>query len=216
MARTRIKVCGNTDLENSLMAVSCGADALGFIFVKKSKRYVDPSVVNSIVKSLPPFVDKVGVFVNESVDKLLDIAQTCSLTHLQLHGNESPKYCEDIQNKAPHLEIIKVFSVGEGVESENFTLYKEFVSAYLLDTYFKGESGGTGKIFDWKIIKDLRLEKPLILAGGLNADNVVDAVISSGAYCLDVNSGVEVSPGIKDEKKLRALVRNVAEYDLSR
>lgn len=214
MARTRIKVCGNTQLENALMAVSCGADALGFIFVTKSKRNVKPDVAADIISNLPPFVSRVGVFVNESLENILDIAKKCSLTHLQLHGDESPAFCQTVKDLAPELEIIKAFRVDDNSTREDFVEYYPYITACLLDTYCKGEHGGTGKTFDWHIVEKLDLKKPLILAGGLEPENVTDAIRSTGAYCLDVNSGVESAPGIKDKTKLDLLIKNVAKYDL--
>lgn len=210
--RTRVKICGMTCLEDAHTAVSHGVDALGFIFYHKSPRCVELAVAKNIIESLPPFVDKVGVFVNASLDEVKEAA-TVGLTSIQLHGDESPAYCAQLREMSICSYIIKAFRVGSSSLAADFSPYDQVVDAYLLDTYVSGAKGGTGEVFDWSIIEKLTLQRPVLLAGGLAPDNIKEAIDSAKPYCLDINSGVEVSPGIKDPKKISqamSIVRNVA------
>lgn len=209
--RTRVKMCGTTRLEDALTAVRLGVDALGFIFYRKSQRCVDPEAAAAIIACLPPFVDRVGVFVNAPLAEVAGTA-AAGLSYLQLHGEESPDYCREIRARLPFLGIIKAIRVGEEDRgaSSTFAPYADCVNAFLLDTYVKGESGGTGRVFDWSIIATLRLQRPVILAGGLGPENVGKALAEVRPYGVDINSGVESRPGIKDHHRLRALMQVVA------
>ena len=209
--RVRVKMCGTTRLEDALAAVGCGIDALGFIFYAKSQRYIAPENVVSLIKHLPPFVDRVGVFVNAPQTEVVRAA-ACGLSYLQLHGDESVEYCCSIREMLPFCGIIKAFRVSEASRPEEFDRYNDCVDAFLLDTYSKKESGGTGKVFDWSIIEGLRLKRPLILAGGLSPENVASAIATVKPFALDINSGVEQQPGIKSHDRLQALMRIVAEH----
>ena len=208
--RSRVKICGMTQLKDALFAASAGVDALGFIFYQKSPRYLDIVAAKAIIKSLPPFVDKVGVFVNASIN---DIKQAASLglTSLQLHGNELPDFCREVKEQHLSCSVIKAFRVGNDSHADEFSRYQSVVDAYLLDTYVKGSKGGTGEVFDWNIIEKLNLQRPILLAGGLGPENIEHAIRSTGSYCFDVNSGVEVSPGIKDHGKIEMLMSVVKE-----
>lgn len=208
MHRTRVKMCGTTRLEDALMAVDCGVDALGFIFYDKSPRYISPEKAVKIINQLPPFVDRVGVFVNAPIDELV-AAAVAGLSVLQLHGNESVEYCLDIHQKIPFCSIIKAFRVGAESRPNHFTAYNGCVDAFLLDTYVSGASGGTGRIFDWSIIEQLRLQRPIILAGGLSPENVLAAITAVHPYAVDINSGVESQPGVKDHARLKKLLQLV-------
>ncbi len=205
-------MCGTTRLEDALAAVQLGVDALGFIFYRKSSRYVAPAAVASIIDRLPPFVDRVGVFVNAPLAEVVQTA-AAGLSYLQLHGEESPDYCREIRARLPFLGIIKAIRVGEESRgaSSAFAPYGDCVNAFLLDTYVKGESGGTGMVFDWSIIATLQLRRPVILAGGLGPENVAMALAEVRPYGVDINSGVESQPGMKDHHRLRALMQVVAE-----
>lgn len=205
-------MCGTTRLEDALAAVQLGVDALGFIFYRKSPRCVAPEAAASIIDRLPPFVDRVGVFVNAPLAEVVRTA-TAGLSYLQLHGEESPDYCREIRARLPFLGIIKAIRVGKESRgaSSAFAPYADCVNAFLLDTYVKGESGGTGMVFDWSIIATLQLRRPVILAGGLGPDNVAMALAEVRPYGVDINSGVESQPGIKDHHRLRALMQVVAE-----
>jgi len=209
--RVRVKMCGTTRLEDALAAVRCGIDALGFILYPKSPRFIAPENIAMIVKSLPPFVDRVGVFVNASYQEVIRAAG-CGLSYLQLHGNEPADYCREIREMLPACGIIKAFRIGEASKSQDFASYNDCVDAFLLDTYARGNPGGTGQTFDWSVIDCLALQRPIILAGGLTPENVADAIAAVRPYAVDINSGVELRPGIKDHDRLASLLRIVAAH----
>jgi len=202
----RIKVCGITNERDALWAAGLGVDALGFIFAESPRR-VHPEVVKKIVLLLPPFVSRVGVFVNEDEEKVMKIARTCSLTSLQFHGEEPPSYCEKFKG----WKVIKAFRVKDERILKEILSYK--VDAYLLDTYSADKRGGTGKTFNWEIAKKVSsLGVPVILSGGLNPENVVQAIVKVKPYAVDVNSGVEKEKGEKDYQKLKDFVRKVRNF----
>ena len=211
--RIRIKVCGITRLEDALCAASAGVDALGFIFYRKSPRYIDPEEARQIIEQLPPFIDTVGVFVDREREEVEEIIHYCRLGYVQLHGQESPKYCERLLRSASPCQVIKAFRVGPHTTPEEFEPYVPFVKAFLLDTYDKEMAGGTGRSFDWSLIDMLRLARPYILAGGLDAANIGAALQAGKARGVDVNSGVEASPGIKDHQLVRAFVTTVRQQE---
>jgi phosphoribosylanthranilate isomerase len=197
---TRIKVCGITRSEDALAAVRLGVDALGFIFVPASPRYIAPADAAGIIKTLPPFVTKVGVFVNEEPRLAVEAAGIAGVNAAQLHGDETPEYCAGFP-----LPVIKVFSVGEGFDVSTMRRYK--AAGYLLDTYHPKRRGGSGNTFDWSIAAKARaMYDSVILSGGLNPQNIREAVESVLPYAVDLNSGVEVSPGVKDSEKIMAAV----------
>lgn len=208
--RPRVKVCGTTQGVDAELACQLGVDALGFIFYKKSPRYIDVADAASIIRQLPLFVDKVGVFVNSSLSEL-EAAVKTGLSIIQLHGDETPQDCAAIQQEFPHCHIIKAFRVGEESSADMFEPYNDCVACFLLDTYVKGAKGGTGESFDWTVIKKLDLKKPFLLAGGLSPENIELAIHHVRPYGLDVNSGVEVEPGVKDHRRLRELMQLVAQ-----
>jgi len=212
-ARIRIKMCGTTTLEDAMAAVDAGVDALGFIFYEKSPRNVDPEVVRLIIEQLPPFVDTVGVFVDRDREEVEEIIRYCRLGYAQLHGQESPKYCERLARFAPPCQVLKALRVGAHSRPEDVAPYTEYVKGFLLDTYQKNMVGGTGTSFDWSLIKRLNLNKPWILAGGLTVDNVADAIKAVAPYGVDVNSGVEKRPGEKDHDLIRSFVRQVRQLE---
>ncbi|MCP3677797.1 MAG: phosphoribosylanthranilate isomerase [Deltaproteobacteria bacterium] len=200
----RIKICGITLREDALGACEAGADALGFIFWQGSKRYIDPDEAKKIVKALPPFVTSVGVFVDERHDRISEIVDLVGLDVVQLHGTESPEFCAAV--KRP---VVKAFRVtGEEVVSE---LSRYNVSAYLLDTYREGVSGGTGETFNWDIARKATVSGRVILAGGLTPENISDAVGQVEPYGVDVSSGVEMSEGKKDLERVRLFIERARE-----
>lgn len=208
--RVRVKMCGTKRLEDALTAVRCGVDALGFIFYPKSPRYIAAENVASIVKKLPPFVDRVGVFVNSPHPEVIRMAG-CGLSYLQLHGDEPADYCRTLREMLPSIGIIKAFRISETSRPEDFLPYNDCVDAFLLDTYAKGFPGGTGQNFDWSIVASLTLHRPVILAGGLTPENVASAIAAVRPYAVDINSGIEVQPGVKDHDRLQQLLQVVAE-----
>ena len=211
--KIRIKVCGITRLEDALCAAEAGADAIGFIFYKKSQRYIDPEEARLIIDQLPSFIDTVGVFVDKKREEVQEIIQYCRLGFAQLHGAESPKYCERLFRFASPCQIIKAFGVSAQTRAEEFEPYTPFVKAFLLDTFDKELAGGTGRSFDWSIIEKLNLANSYILAGGLNGQNVTQAVQAARPSVLDVNSGVEVAPGVKDHRLIREFVQTVRQAE---
>jgi len=193
--------------------VNAGLDALGFIFYEKSPRNVYPDFVRAVISKVPPFVDCVGVFVDRDREEVQEIIEYCGLSHAQLHGKESPKYCERVERFTSPCHVIKAFRVGNNSKKEDFSPYDNLVHGYLLDTYKKGSAGGTGTSFDWRIIEALELQRPMILAGGLSPDNVENAICNVSPFGVDVNSGVEVEPGIKDHEMIKEFVRIVRQAD---
>lgn len=207
--RTRVKMCGTTRLLDANCAVKCGVDALGFIFYRKSPRYISFDNASKIIGQLPPFIDSVGVFVNSDHGELV-AAAGAGLTCLQLHGSEAPDYCLELRHKLPSCRIIKAFRVGAMSRAEEFSPYNDCVDGFLLDTYVEGTKGGTGATFDWSIIDRLELQRPFLLAGGLTPENIVQAIAAVKPYAVDINSGVEARPGIKDHQRLHKLMQLVA------
>jgi len=198
----KVKICGMTQLKDALFAVEQGVDAVGFIFYKKSPRAVTMKTVREIITKLPPLVDTVGVFVNESAERLNKIADYCGLDLVQLHGEESPAFCRKI-----HRRVIKAFRVKDLLSIKQ--LEKFPVSGFLLDTFSDDLHGGTGKTFDWNLALPAKKMGPVILAGGLTPRNILQAVRQVRPYGVDVCSGVEKSPGIKDLEKVRAFLKNI-------
>lgn len=202
-------MCGLTRMEDAKAAIDAGVDALGFIFFRKSPRYIDPERAKAIINQLPPFVDVVGVFVDKKRSEVEEIIQYCGLGYAQLHGNESPKYCERLGWHAAPCQVLKVFRVSAELKEDMIEPYNECVKGFLLDTYVKENFGGTGKCFDWSLIKTLNLKKPFMLAGGLTVENIGQAIELAHPYGVDINSGVEKVPGIKDHQKIREIVQAI-------
>ena len=198
----KVKICGMTQLKDALFAVEQGVDAVGFIFYKKSPRAVTMKTVREIITKLPPLVDTVGVFVNESAERLNKIADYCGLDLVQLHGEESPAFCRKI-----HRRVIKAFRIKDLQSIKQ--LEKFPVSGFLLDTFSDDLHGGTGKTFDWNLALPAKKIGPVILAGGLTPSNIRQAVRRVRPYGVDVCSGVEKSSGIKDLEKVRAFLKNI-------
>ena len=180
------------------MVANYGASALGFIFYEKSPRYMNPEILKTWISNVPSSVKKVGVFVNKDVDKVNKIAQELNLGMVQLHGDESPEYCNQMTKP-----VIKVFRVNNKFDSIMLNNYQ--VATFLFDTYNKEIHGGTGESFNWQSILQLNTEIPVILSGGLNADNVLEGIEVVKPSAVDVNSGVEAAPGKKDEEKIKNL-----------
>lgn len=194
----KVKICGIRDVSTALAAVEAGADALGFVFAPSPRR-VDREVARTICSSLPPFVSRVGVFVNAPAGLVEETAGYCGLDTLQLHGDETPEYCRSLKYK-----VIKAFRVRDTVSPEGIKRYN--CSAVLLDAYVPGVPGGTGRCFDWSLARELASAGPVILAGGLNPENVKQAVDTAGPYAVDVSGGVETG-GNKDLEKIRLFIQ---------
>lgn len=211
-SRIRIKMCGVTRLQDALVAVDAGVDAIGFIFYENSPRFIDPEAARAIIDNLPPFVDSVGVFVDKKRNEVEEIIQYCRLGYAQLHGEETPKYCERISRIAAPCQVLKAFRVGSHLTAEDLEPYQDHVKGYLFDTFKQNTVGGTGDTFDWNIIPRLRAKKPFLLAGGLDGENVTQALQAVAPYGVDVNSGVETAPGIKDPDLIRKFILTVRNF----
>jgi len=202
---TRIKVCGITRLEDALIASELGVDAVGFVFYPKSPRYIAPEKAAAIIRQLPPFVSAVGLFVNPTQELIADVLKTVPLGVIQLHGDESPEFC-----KSQRRRVLKAIPVSSRDDLKKAGKYD---CPLLLDAKAPaGVYGGTGTTFDWSLLEGFSHNQPLTLAGGLNADNIEAALSVRQWFAVDVSSGVEVSPGIKDEAKLRDFVARVNAY----
>ncbi len=204
---TRIKICGITNIDDALMSIDAGADALGFNFVPGTPRYLkDTKAAAKIIEQLPPFITTVGLFVNADPELIQSIADECHLDMLQLHGDESPRFCQAFNRR-----VIKAVRIKDELSCSHLSDYR--VSGYLLDTYVKGALGGTGVAFDWSLAVKAKQYGRIVLAGGLDPDNVASAVQQVRPYGVDVSSRVEASPGRKDPVKVRAFIQNVKEVD---
>lgn len=201
----RVKICGITNLSDALAAVDAGADALGFMFYNRSKRSVTADVVAKITRELPPFILRVGVFVDPSADQVQETAVRCGLTTLQFHGSETPEFCSQFT-----LPVIKAFRLTDKSSLDQLGRYH--ATAWLLDSAVPDQLGGTGQKGDWALAHAAtKLGRPVILAGGLTPQNVKQAVREVRPYAVDVSSGVESAPGRKDHQLLRLFIRSSRE-----
>jgi Phosphoribosylanthranilate isomerase len=196
---TQIKICGITNEEDALCAAKCGAAALGFIFYPPSGRYISPEQARQIINILPQSLVKVGVFVNESAAEVKRIVEYCGLDFVQLHGDESPEYCCQF----PSAQVIKAVELKNEDDLSHALGYD--VAAILVDSRHAGLYGGTGKKANWELAQCIKNKKLLILSGGLNGENIKEAIEKIAPHALDINSGVEKSPGKKDHIKLARL-----------
>ncbi len=194
----KVKICGITNLEDALAAVDYGADALGFVFYPKSPRYIRPEKARDIINLLPPFITTVGVFANESQERMLETMQYAGIDVLQLHGDEPLDVCY-IWHRVIRALRVRDFSDLEPLKTCR-------VSAYLLDTYSDESYGGTGQIFNWDIAVEAKRFGRVILSGGLNVDNIERAVRFVCPYAVDVSSGIEAEKGKKDLKRMKEFI----------
>lgn len=201
----KVKICGITSYDDAIAALDQGADAIGFNFYSKSSRYIAPADAREIVDKLPPFVNIVGVFVNEfNLEAVKSIAGMVKLSIIQLHGSESQEYCAQLTA----WRVIKALRVNENFNPEHVKDFR--VSAILLDAYATDTYGGTGTLFDWRLALAAKHYIPrIILAGGLKPENVVAAIRTVKPYGVDVCSGVEESPGRKDRVLLQTFMQEV-------
>ncbi len=204
----RVKVCGITNYQDASMAIELGVDALGFIFAP-SPRGIIPEEARDIIRAIPPFVQAVGVFVDEDPVTIRRIIRLCGLDLVQLHGDESPDFCHELMPNA-----IKAFRLKDESSLSVIGPYRGRVRAILLDTYVEGKKGGTGKAFDWSLaIKAKGFQIPTILSGGLNPDNIAEAISLVKPFGVDVNSGIEAAPGKKSPALMTELIEIVRKME---
>jgi phosphoribosylanthranilate isomerase len=200
---TRVKICGITRHEDAELAVELGAWALGFILWARSPRAADPAIAAGIAAALRRRVELVGVFVNPALDELSQAAEALHLTHLQLHGDEGPAFCAEAGRRTG-AKVIKAVRIGSGADFQDLDRFH--TDFHLLDTAARGLRGGSGETWDWALAARRRSAVPQILSGGLTAANVADGIAAVAPYAVDVASGVEATPGVKDAEALTAFL----------
>lgn len=204
----RIKICGITNEEDAAAALLAGADALGFVFYRKSPRWIDPAVADRIISSLPPFVAAVGVFVNEEVKVVRDLMDGCGLALAQLHGDETAAYCLELAR--PAVKALRIKDRGSFLALAEFQ-GRAGIRGFLLDAYAEDAYGGTGRTVDWALAAEAARSASVLLAGGLTPENVAEAIRAVRPYGVDVSSGVESTPGKKYAEKVRRFIQSARE-----
>jgi phosphoribosylanthranilate isomerase len=206
----KVKICGITNYEDAAMAADLGADALGFNFFPKSRRYIDPEDARIIIRRIPPFVVTVGLFVNAAEhSRVSAIAHAAGVQAIQLHGDETPEFCRGLSG----WTVIKALRIGKSGIQEDPEAFP--VQAFLLDSRDDTLFGGTGKAFDWNLAKNISRVRPVILAGGLTPENVQEAIRVVDPYAVDVCSGVESAPGKKSAQKVMEFMNEVRNVNRS-
>ena len=200
---TRIKFCGIRSPEHAKFAEDLGVDAIGMVFVPDTPRFIDLQTASAICDSTGPFINRVGLFVNPSADEVMDVLAEVDLDVLQFHGEEAAEFCESFG--FPYLKAVRVQSADQVIEAAQTHAR---ASGLLLDSHSSRAQGGTGETFDWSLIP--QVDKPILLAGGLNPENVAQAIAKVKPYAVDVSSGIESAPGLKDADRMRAFVSAVA------
>lgn len=210
----RVKICGITQPQQSLAIANLGATALGFICVPTSPRYVTIEQIQAAVAPLPDHLDKIGVFANSSILQISETVQTSNLTGVQLHGDETPEFCDQLRQILPNIEIIKALRVRNLQQLETTANYIDYVDTLLLDAYHPQQLGGTGKTLDWEMLQAYKPSRPWFLAGGLTPDNILTALNQIHPNGIDLSSGVERSPGDKDLDKVELLFAKLKSVDI--
>ncbi len=201
--RTRVKICGITRIEDAIAAAQAGADAIGFVFDPKSPRYIHADQALKIARALPPYVTTVGLFVNAAPDTIESVLSHVPLDLIQFHGNEKPEQC-----RRYHRSYIKAVHMKTDIDLHEMARLYGDATGLLLDTYVADTAGGSGQVFDWDRVPH-DVDKPLVLAGGLTPENVGEAIRKVHPYAVDVSSGVELTKGVKDARKISAFIEAV-------
>ncbi|BAZ45910.1 N-(5'-phosphoribosyl) anthranilate isomerase [Chondrocystis sp. NIES-4102] len=210
----RVKICGITQIEQGQEIAALGADSLGFICVERSPRYLKAERIKAIISNLPKSIVTVGVFADHGLSEIIEIVTQANLTAVQLHGAESPEFCQQLrQLLPPDIELIKAFRVKDATSWQTTLIYQDVVDSLLLDAYDPSMLGGTGKTIDWQILKQFQPTIPWMLAGGLTPDNIVAALSYLNPDGIDLSSGVERSPGDKDITKVSLLFEKLKNFD---
>lgn len=217
---TKVKICGITNKEDAFWASSLGADFIGINFVEESPRKVSTTTAKEIIESLPKYVSAVGVFMNKDVKEISKVVKKVGFGYVQLHGDETKEYCMEIKKIFPQIKIIKVIKIkpDKNFLQEYLDYIKEFVTVvefFLFDTYVESVAGGSGEVFDWSVVCEIKtlleqenLKIDFFVAGGLNSENVTDVVEKLEPYGVDVASGVERLPRRKDFEKMKSFIRS--------
>lgn len=200
----KIKICGITSLEDAIAISQLGVDAMGCIMAKESPRYVTQEQVAKIFSSLPTFIVRVLVLVNEPIQSAMEIAKYVKATCVQLHGEETVEYCQQWS-----IPVIKAFRISSREDIKKIEPYQSVVSGILVDAYDASMRGGTGKTISWDIFSDFKMKERLILSGGLKLENIQEAIQKVQPYAVDINSGVELRPGVKDIKKVQQILNMI-------
>jgi phosphoribosylanthranilate isomerase len=208
---TRVKVCGVTNLEDARLAVDAGAWAIGMIFHPESPRACDPAAAETIGAELKRRAEHVGVFVNAPLDQVAGLADLCSLTMLQLHGDEGPAYCREAARRTG-CKIMKAQQIKDAAAVRSLEAFRE-ADLHLLDTHAEHIRGGTGQTFDWELVRHHQSKIPVVLSGGITPDNVGEAIAQVHPFAVDSASGTEAAPGRKDPQRIEALFDAVREAD---
>ena len=205
----RIKICGITQPSQGIAISELGANALGFICVPASPRYVTPTQIRTVIEVLPLETEKIGVFANTIPEEITRIVNDSGLTGVQLHGDESPALCQQLRQCLPSIEIIKALRIHSWEALQKADIYSNCIDTLLLDAYHPQQLGGTGKTLNWEMLKEFSPSKPWFLAGGLTPDNILDAMSYVHPNGIDLSSGVERAPGDKDIDKVAKLFANL-------
>ncbi|HEY9648286.1 MAG TPA: phosphoribosylanthranilate isomerase [Chroococcidiopsis sp.] len=205
MKSLRVKICGITKPEQGQAIAQMGATSLGFICVPQSPRYVTPHQIRAVVDALTIPVDRVGVFVDASLDTIADTVAIANLSAIQLHGSESIAFCQQCRDRLPQIELIKAFRVRASATLQEAIAYADQVDTLLLDAYHPHLYGGTGQTLDWQTLQRFQPACPWLLAGGLTPDNVLEAIRLAQPHGVDLSSGVEQAAGDKDLSQVARL-----------
>jgi phosphoribosylanthranilate isomerase len=211
---TRVKLCGITSLDDAKLAADAGAWAIGTIFAEESPRRVDPATASEIGAAMRRRVEVVGVFRNSPLDEVVELADLCSLTMVQLHGDEGPTFCAEVAHRTG-LKVMKAARVRDKASVQALRAFRVGVDFHLLDAYVEGMPGGTGETFTWALANERGPGPPLILSGGITPGNVAEAIAGVRPYAVDSASGTESSPGVKDPAKVTAFMRAVEQASLA-
>ncbi|OKH19034.1 phosphoribosylanthranilate isomerase [[Limnothrix rosea] IAM M-220] len=209
----RLKICGLTRVDQAVAIAAMGATDIGFICVKKSPRYITPENIQPIAAALPDATGKVGVFAHQTPEEIAEIAQDSGLSTIQLHSDESPEFCQQVRQLLPNLELIKALRVRDRRTLETAKDYETVVDVLLLDAYHPEQLGGTGHTINWEDLQAFKPNIPWLLAGGLKPDNIQQALTQLQPDGIDLSSGVEDSPGLKNMDQVAALMAQLAAFN---
>ena len=201
----RVKICGITQPIQGKTIASLGATALGFICVPSSPRYVTPLQIKAVIEQLPQQTDKIGVFANSSKEEIAQTVAETGLTGVQLHGDESLEFCQQLRQSLPNVEIIKALRIRDADDLDKSLTYTKYIDTLLLDAYHPQQLGGTGKTLNWDTLRQFSPDCPWFLAGGLTPQNILEALNKVTPNGIDLSSGVETAPGDKDLSKVSEL-----------